>query len=339
MGCKHPLDAKLSPSGKPIFKNNVNYGRFTRLIKLPCGRCIGCKLDRSKQWAIRLTHEAQLHKAVSFLTTTVDNARLTPRQEREPTVPCTPPSKTTPPRKTRITTHTHASTHAHADSLDKTALRLFMKRLRENVRERNPSARIKYFAIGEYGEKLDRPHYHIALFGEDFSDDRYEWRTTEQGDAVYRSSRLEALWPYGNCEIGNLTFKSAAYIARYITKKITGDKADEHYRRIAPDGTNYWLEPEFSLISNGIGKAWFQQFNRDVYPHDHAVIDGKKFKPPRYYDQLLKEFDLQEYEQLKKEREKEALQAAADNTPERLRAKEAVELARLNLNKRRLERP
>lgn len=346
MPCYHPLDAKLSPSGKPIFKNNTNFGRFTRLVKLPCGRCIGCKLDRSKTWAIRLMHEAQLHEANSFITLTIDKDRASAAAAADAARPRAPVREPQDPYAT-TDEYAHALDRAHAReiSLSKTDLRVHLKRLREDTRYRS-STTIKYYAVGEYGETTKRPHYHIALFGEAFFDDRYLWRTTEGGDDIYRSSRLERLWPYGNCEIGNLTFKSAAYIARYITKKLNPGRTDEsqrrfdeHYMRTAEDGSNYWIEPEFALISRrpGLGKTWFEKYHTDVYPHDYVVMNGQKLKPPRFYDQLLEAFKPIELELIKKEREEKAKTAAADNTPARLRVKEQVAIAKLALNKRKLE--
>ena len=351
MACYHPLDAKVSPSGKPIFKNNINFGRFTRLIKLPCGRCIGCKLDRSKQWAIRLMHEAQFHEEKCFITLTIDEKKVSshpPAAADAALAGSSPRSQTQDSSGTR--TH-ETRTHDRTISLSKGDAQLLTKRLREQTRVRNPSSRVKYYLVGEYGEKYSRPHYHIALYGEEFRDDRYQWRHDDSGP-IYRSSRLEKLWPYGNSEIGTLTFKSAAYIARYITKKLTPGRTDESqaaydaaYLRAAQDGTNYYIQPEFSHISNGLGLEWFKQYATDAYPHDYVVIDGKKLKPPRYYDKKLAELGLYEIllggaptiNQIKEEREEKSRDNEVDGTPERLRAREKVELARLQLNNRKLE--
>lgn len=155
-----------------------------------------------------------------------------------------------------------------------------------------------------------------------------------------RSDHLESLWPHGNAEIGNLTVASAAYIARYIMKKQTGDKAHEHYKRVDTDtGEVWWLEPEFNVMSRrpGIGKDWLTIFNRDVYPHDRVIHQGKPMKVPRYYDQLMKEIAPLEIAYLKDLREQDALRFAPDNTPERLKAKEAIAKSRLQFYKRTLE--
>lgn len=229
------------------------------------------------------------------------------------------------------------------DSLSKRDVQLFMKRLRADVAERNPSTRIRFYAVGEYGDRFGRPHYHIALFGEDFSDERKYWRTSG-GYPCYRSSRLEKLWPHGNSEIGELTIESAAYVASYVMKKVNGKMASEHYKRENPEtGTIYWITPEFALMSRGgrrgrgIASEWFSKYAEDVYPFDYVVHDGRKLKPPRYFDKLLDAYDPVAMAVIRMQREHRAKELAADNTPARLADKEAVTKAKLATKKRQLE--
>lgn len=318
------------PGAQPTFPKQGPWN-----IKLPCGKCIGCRLDRSKQWAIRLMHEAQLHEKNSFITLTYNDDELLRRRTGwEPTVPSPLPSERS--RAKEQDSRAQTETPAHADSLTKRDTTLFLKRLRKEQEARGFS-KIRYYLVGEYGDKSGRPHYHAALFGEDFSDDRYEWRTTG-ANKLYRSSRLERLWPHGNAEIGQLTFESAAYVARYIMKKINGPMALEHYKRTDHNGSNYWLTPEFNVMSRrpGIGKEWIDKYGTDVYPHDYVIMNGKQFKPPRYYDKLFDLVDQEGAALLKLEREFLARSQEADNTPSRLRSKEKVAAAKLNLGKRPL---
>lgn len=236
------------------------------------------------------------------------------------------------PTRTRET-----RTHADHASLSKEDLRGFTLRLYSDVRRRF-GAGVRYYACGEYGDRTQRPHYHIAVFGEDFSDDRQEWKRSN-GHQLWRSSRLKRLWPHGDADIGDLTFESAAYIARYIMKKITGQKAEDHYRRIDQEGNPYWLTPEFNVMSRrpGIAKAWFDKHMEDVYPHDHVISRGHPAKPPRYYDVLLDRVNPYLLATIKQEREAGAAFAAHDQTPERLEARETVALAKLQQSKRSLE--
>lgn len=288
-------------------------------------------------------HEAQLHERNCFLNLTLSDdylqngsrgfakpqrARLASVEQQEHQL------KTAHTRKNR----TYAS--ERPDSLNRRELQLFTKRLNEDVRRASGKG-VKYYGCGEYGDNTQRPHYHIAIFGEDFSDDRYKWKTSN-GHQLWRSSRLERLWPHGSAQIGSLTFESAAYIARYIMKKITGTKADEHYRRTDEFGNDYWIEPEFNVMSRGgrtgkgIAHAWFQQYKSDVYPHDHVIARGVPSKPPRYYDELLKALEPLEHEAILAARELNPPDPR-DNTRERLEVRETVTLARLNQYKRSLE--
>lgn len=190
---------------------------------------------------------------------------------------------------------------------------------------------------GEYGEKTGRPHYHYVIFGYDFPD-KYKFKKTRNGHQLYRSNLLEKLWPYGYADIGACNFEMIAYIARYVTKKITGEAAIQHYRRLAKDDkTNYWLQPEFNAMSRnpGIGNEWARKYTSSVYPHDRVVINGKPAKPPRYYDQQLEKKDPAMYERVKEQREERVPNSEAQS-PERLRAGESIAHARHD-KKRSLE--
>lgn len=332
------------PSGKPLVHSRLNYTPKPGDIKLPCNNCVGCRLDRSKQWAVRLMCEAQLHEHCSFITLTLSDETLRARRpEWEPTVPYIPPSE----EEHRIDelSRQHASKpHVGTDSLVKSDVQLFMKRLRKYLSTRKPSNNVRFYAVGEYGEKYHRPHYHLALFGEDFTGDRYYWRTSESGEKCYRSPRLETLWTLGNSEIGDLTIASAAYIAAYVMKKVNGKKADEHYKRYNPyTGETFWLTPEFALMSRGgrfgrgLAHEWFTKYQNGVAIEDAVIHDGRKLKPPRYFDKLLDEYQPAKMALNRFMREMRAKELADDNTPARLAVKETVTKARIALKKRNLE--
>lgn len=293
MPCYHPLSAFQRPDGSIVFSENKSGGG--RSLSLPCGRCVGCRLERSRQWATRCIHEAKSHSCNSFITLTYDEA------------------------------HIPEDGSLHYEHFQK-----FMKRLRRRFGE------VRFYMAGEYGEELERPHFHACLFGVDFSGDRQLWKSSN-GFKLYRSPALEVLWPYGFSTVADLTFESAAYTARYVMKKITGDAAESYYRRIDPDtGEVTMLQPEFNRMSlkPGIGARFYEAFSGDVYPHDFCVVNGKESKPPRYYDKLLKRDDPVLYDEIKDEREFVAALKRADNTFDRLEVKEQCAVARLNLNKR-----
>jgi hypothetical protein len=124
-----------------------------------------------------------------------------------------------------------------------------MKRLRFSR-----SHAIRFYACGEYGETTRRPHYHAILFNCGFPDALVHSKNN-RGELLYTSADLGALWDNGQHLIGDVTFASAAYVARYCVKKVSGEKADEHYSVFDADGVIHERLPEFALMSRrpGIG--------------------------------------------------------------------------------------
>lgn len=203
-----------------------------------------------------------------------------------------------------------------------------MRRLRKRV----APGRVSFYMCGEYGPQLMRPHFHACLFGVDF-DDRLYWGTGESGADTYRSAQLEQLWPHGFSSVGDLTFESAAYTARYCVQKVTGKEAEAYY---------HGLEPEFNQCSRrpGIGRGFFDKWQSDIYPADHVVVNALEVKPPRYYARLYRRqsaFAEQLYQdEISYRAEVEGRARFLDNTPERLAAKEQVAQARAAFLKRTL---
>lgn len=187
---------------------------------------------------------------------------------------------------------------------------------------------------GEYGPEHGRPHFHACIFGYDFPDKIF-LKTTPSGENIYTSTELGKLWQWGFASIGELTFESAAYVARYCVSKVTGDAAEEHYKRYDHIG-EYQLPPEYNRMSlkPGLGASWLKKYQSDVYTYDYVIINGVKTRPPKYYDKL---FDIQnpdQLEQFKEERIRLAKERYFDNTDERLEDKEIVALAKTKSLKR-----
>lgn len=197
---------------------------------------------------------------------------------------------------------------------------------------------MRYLMCGEYGEKLGRPHYHYVLFGYDF-EDKYYWKTSLSGTKLYRSKLLDKLWPFGHAWIGDVDYATCAYIAQYVTKKITGEPAVDHYRRTDEAGNDYWLVPEFGYMSRnpGLGKEWFMQHHNDLAALDQVILAGNRSKLPRYYNNLWEKLNPNYYTIIKTLRKQRAAANAEDNTARRLADKEAVATAKLKLKKRNLE--
>nr|QJB20509.1 MAG: replication initiator protein [Microvirus sp.] len=231
-------------------------------------------------------------------------------------------------KETSFITLTYAPEHLpHPPSLDYSHFQLFMKRLRKRM------GPMRFFMCGEYGDQLSRPHFHAIIFGTRFPD-RVLWSRSGSGNDLYRSATLEQLWPFGHSSVADVTFESAAYVARYSLKKVTGDLAEQHYRFVDADtGEVTQRTPEFCHMSlkPGIGGRWFELYSSDVYNgHDYVVINGHKCKPPRYFDRLLKRQDPMAFDDVKTAREFKGYSRRDDSTDSRLAARETVQLAALN---------
>lgn len=172
-------------------------------------------------------------------------------------------------------TLTYDDAHLPSDyGLQKMDLTNFFKRLRYNT-----GVKLRYFACGEYGDLYSRPHYHICIFG--YRPKDLQLIAQNRGVNLYTSQEILKAWQgRGFVSIGDVTFESAAYVARYVMKKVTGDRAEEHYQG---------REPEYVVMSRrpGIAASWFEKYSEDVYPNDYLVVrDSIKCKPPRYFDSL-----------------------------------------------------
>ncbi len=298
MACFAPLKGYRSKTpGKSggfgiVFNRSLSNGV---LMEVGCGQCIGCRLDRSREWAIRCVHEAQLYSENCFVTLTYSD-EFVPDD-------C---------------------------SLDKRHFQRFMKRLRRRF-----SQRIRFFYCGEYGELLHRPHFHACLFNVNFSD-----RVPIGDGPLCRSDLLDSIWKAGFCSIGEVSFDSAAYVARYVVKKVFGDKAAEHYEVVVEDtGEVLQLLPEYTNMSlrPGIGRDWYERFKDDLFPSDECVVDGIVHKPPRYYEKLYQVENPEGFLQVKRKRDLFFQEHQADCTPERLRDREVVKFAQLSQLSRNLE--
>jgi len=304
MPCYHPISAFRSKfTNADTGKRNIVFNPREALaeseLQIPCGQCIGCRLERSRNWAVRCVHEAQMHEHNCFITLT------------------------------------YAPEHLPKDgSLQLRHFQLFMKRLR-----RETKGKVRFFHCGEYGEKNRRPHYHACLFGFDFPDKKH-WKTVN-GEKYYTSDLLGKLWPFGFSTIGEVTFESAAYVARYVLKKITGGAALEHYNdidRITGEIVSS-RAAEYTTMSRrpGIGKPWFDKFSGDLFPSDECVINGHLVKVPKFYNQKFEELHKEAYEQIKMEREISAKRRGKENTRSRLDARKKVQLAKVQQLSRRYE--
>ena len=295
MTCYNPL-VGYKLDGKVVFHKPF---AFAKGFNLPCGQCIGCRLEYSRQWAVRCVHEAQMHEENCFITLTFNNDAL--KERRNPY------------------------------SLDKTEFQKFMKRVRKKY-----AHKIRFFHCGEYGEKNNRPHYHALMFGHDFRDKKL-W-SVSGGNRLYISEELQELWPYGFNTIGEVNFETAAYTARYVMKKHKGDDVVEKYQITDEDGVIWDRIPEYCTMSRrpGIAKTWYEKYGwSDCHKHDYVVVNGHETRPPRFYDKLC---DEKQFEKIKQKRIEEAPEPIInyDENMDRLWVKEELKKISLDRSARKL---
>lgn len=143
---------------------------------------------------------------------------------------------------------------------------------------------IRFFGCGEYGTTTQRPHYHLILFNLKLDDVKF-YSHGSSGSSYFVSKVLQECWPYGFITLGDVTFASANYVARYCQKKV---------------GT-----PSFISMSNhpGIGAAYFDKKKDIIYDCDKVYLpDGSVSQPPRYFDKLLSKIQPDVFENIKSTR-------------------------------------
>lgn len=341
MPCYYPLNAYRSHKTGAVEiyaaeQIHLHKNRPGQHFQVPCGKCSGCRRTQALNFATRCMHEASQHEYNSYITLTYDNEHL--------------------PKDLTLE-------HAHFVTFMKALRNTLSREGMSILSDENPSATLqcsygtsshplckilpilqpippRFYMGGEYGTLYGRPHYHAILFGIAFPDKTYHGRT-KAGAKIYRSHTLERHWKRGYSSIGDVSFASAAYIARYVMKKRTGDNNKEQYEIIDPEtGEIYFKKKEYNQMSRnpGLGKTWFQRYHNDYIHQDKIRLkDGREIKPPRYYDKQLKRLDRGIYDHTKHARELEQLANAHNNTPERLAVRETVANSQARLQTRNLE--
>ena len=336
MSCDSPLKGwRNKETGGITFRRERSYGEK---MEVGCGQCLGCRLDYSRMWAMRITHEATMHEYTGgncFITLTFRDKRDCSIEELEKRL------------------------HVPDDwSLCKSHWQKFMKRLRKHF----SGQKIKYFYAGEYGKKcqhnidvkrvgcplcnVGRPHYHGCMFNLSFTD--LEPYASDNGVTRYTSPLLAKLWGYGHVDVGELNFSSASYVAQYCLKKVRGPVADDHYSILNLDGEITYISPEFVGMSRGnaaykgqrcgIGAGWYEKYKDDVFPSNEVPIPGVGVMKgvPRYYDEILKAENPEMYEEMKEVRRAFLREHKDEYTFDRLMDKHICKKARVNLKSRDL---
>lgn len=296
MSCNKPLVAYQA------FKKNTRGTRSisfspdggTHPIALPCGQCIGCRLDKARAWAMRIYLEGLQHEDSCFVTLTYDEENI-----------------------------------PDGNTLSPTDLQRFIKNLRNHHRH----LRLRYYAVGEYGGITQRPHYHAILFGIRFHDrsvfkHKRDYsidisgtlaRAWPHGVSTIQDNSIEAAAYVSRYAVKKITGKKAEEAYQVVDPE-TGEIFQQH--------------PEFARMSRnpGIGSEWLKKYHSDLYPKGY-VTDGKgnKFPPPEYFNKLFEKWHPEVYQAMREERREEVFEKYSTHNYERAEAREKIQKAKINL--------
>lgn len=218
-------------------------------VTVRCGVCVGCRVVRSQEWAIRSVHEAQMHERSSFLTLTYSDDDL--------------------PRDL---------------SVDVRHWQSFAKRVRKKCgsfrflhcgeyggKYNRPHYHALVFGLDWMQDALevDKNEHGQPLFSSPSLDALWQKGITIQGEVTMQSARYVA-----------------GYIRKKITGKRS---LEHYNHVDSDTGEVFHVKPEYSTMSRnpGLGTSWFKKYWPDVYPADRVVINGKTYRPPGFYDRLL----------------------------------------------------
>lgn len=281
MSCYHPLvgifHGEYNDSGKKKYQiqGGIPLEEVSLIwpgsVVIPCGHCIGCRLDYSRSWADRMMLELETAGKGLFVTLTYDNDHLPISLSDDDGIPL-------------------------AGTLCKDDVQRWMKRLRKAFSH----LRIRFYLAGEYGDRTFRPHYHCILFGIGLSDisDLREHGVNEFGQRYYISDSFARIWNMGFILLSDVSWKTCAYVARYVTKKIGSYVLTRDYLNQLP---------EFALMSRkpGLGRDYL-----DLHPDclDYQSISlltaegGLKISVPKYFLNQLEISDPLRYSEIKAQR-------------------------------------
>lgn len=263
MPCERPRNVHRPATSGPLsFTGPKRDGKAYIAMQLPCGNCLLCREEQARQQAVRIYHESLLYEESAFLTLTYNDQKLPPH-----------------------------------GGLQYEDLYKFWKRVKQQLLRKH-QIKLRYYAVGEYGDKTLRPHYHACIFGHAFTADRILLRRLPT--LLWTSPALELAWGLGNVSVGSLNFRTARYTASYVTKKL---RSKQQYVRTDPTtGELLPLEQPRAFMSRNLGKQWWLENYDYVTAHDHVIIDGRRQKPPRAYDKWLQQRNEIPHQMLKEER-------------------------------------
>lgn len=214
----------------PAYRNTPDVHENS-MIPVPCGKCLDCLKRRTADWRFRIRQEEKRWVTPAlFVTLTYDTDH----------VPISPNGLMT---------------------LNFRDLTLFWKRLRKSLGRQ----KIRYYAVGEYGTRRHRPHFHFILFGCD------------------NISAIHDCWKLGNVFVGDTSKGSVQYVLDYVNKprQVGFFQRDDRVR-------------ESARMSRGLGSNYMTSEMADWHLADpsrnYVVLEGGVRQAlPRYFCRMLKE--------------------------------------------------
>lgn len=302
--CTSPLKAQLlgyKENGTQIIafcknEQDFDYIPKERQLLLPCRQCVECRLSHSREWATRCMLEAKQYEHNYFITLTYDDEHLP--------------------------TSVNKLTGEVVSTLKPEDLRKFRKDLQRYYKYHYNHDGIRFYECGEYGTENGRAHYHAIMFNLPIPDKKFICKT-KTGGTLYISETLSKIWKKGIVGVGEVTWESCAYVARYVMKKV-GDKSNTELYEAMQDFSISKKQgfdllgrtPEFVNMSThpGIAREWYEQNKDKIYQTDEIILPGKNgtprvVKPSSYYDKL---FDIDNHEVMQAIKEQRK-QVAMDN--------------------------
>lgn len=307
MSCYKPLIRLYNPNDKEQSGRVYSLARFSQLsgkqlryedlmynpkiMLIPCGQCIGCRIRQREDWTTRIELEARDYpkEEVWFITLTYDDDHVPGMITKTGEIM----------RKVQYTWKPGEKGPSSVQILLYEDIQKFLKRLRKAYR-----GKLRYFVAGEYGEQTARPHYHMILYG---------WRPTDlenlykiHHNGYYTSEWLKNLWGMGQIQIAQAVPETYRYVAGYVTKKmyeIDGKKANAYYE--------LGQTKPFACMSlkPGIGDKYYQEHKAEIWRQGYIqCTNGKKAQIPRYYEKQMEVENPQRLWRIKQNRQKNAMQ-------------------------------
>lgn len=296
MPCYHPIEGYRGPGGKVTFVANEGW-RDLPTVQVDCGHCFGCRLEYSRQWAVRCMHEASQHDHNTFITLTYSDEHLPDN-----------------------------------GSLDLAHWQKFAKRTRKQEGKfryfhcgeyGDENWRPHYHAL-LFGLDFSKDRK-LCESNKDYP----EW-TSKTLDKLWGKgiTQLGSLTWETALYVAKYAMKKAnGKMADYRYMRINYDTGEEY--KIRPEYVTM-------SRNKGIAHAWIEKYNDEVYRDDFVVIKGKEAKTPKYYDKYKEKLDPKQYQKIKENRKKQGQKHKGNRTKEKLKIREKIAKAKGQLTKRKL---